>query len=141
MINKLIEGISKKLYEVFGNVKIYVDEIPQNFVTPSFFVKCLTHNDNLMLFDTKRKITKFDILYFPTENNLNKEYEVNNVLAVLVDSLNIIEADGHKVKGLNITTEKVDGVLHFFVDYNITLIKQGENIKMENLKERTDVNG
>ena len=141
MINKLIEGISKKLYEVLGDIKIYVEEIPQNFVTPSFYIKCLTHSDNLMLFDTKKKITKFDILYFPAENNLNKEYEVNNVLAVLVDSLNIIEAEGHKVKGFNITTEKVDGVLHFFVDYNIALVKPGEDIKMENLKERTDVNG
>lgn len=141
MINKLIEGISKKLYAVFGDIKIYVEEVPQGFVTPCFYIRCLTHNDSLMLFDTKKKITKFDILYFPTENSLNEEYEINNVLAVLVDSLNIIEAEGHKVKGFNSTTEKVDGVLHFFVDYNITLIKTEEDIKMEILKERTDVNG
>lgn len=141
MINCLIKGIASKLYEVFKNITIYTEKVPQGFVTPSFYIKCLTHNDELKLFESKKKITRFDITYFPSKDSLENEREINGTLAKLVDNMRVIQAEGHKIKGFDISNEKVDGVLHYFVSYNITLLKDKININMEDLKERTDVNG
>lgn len=143
MINYLINGIANKLNEVFANITIYAEKVPQDFLTPCFFIKCLTHNDDLRLFEGKKKITKFDIAYFPNEGegSLATEKEINYILAKLVDNMRVIEAEGHKIKGYEISTEKVDDVLHYFVSYNLTLIKENENMNMEELSERTDING
>lgn len=141
MINSLINGIANKLNEVFANITIYAEKVPQDFLTPCFFIKCLTHNDDLRLFDGKKKITKFDIAYFPTEGSLAVEKEINDILAKLVDNMRVIEAEGHKIRGYEISTEKVDDVLHYFISYNLTLVKENKNVNMEDLKERTDING
>lgn len=140
MINYLINGIANKLNKIFANTTIYIEKVPQNFLTPCFFIKCLTHSDDLRLFEGKKKITKFDIAYFPNEGSLETEKEINDILAKLVDNMRVIEAEGHKIRGYEISTEKVDDVLHYFISYNLTLIKENENMNMEELSERTDIN-
>lgn len=152
MINTLIEGIACKLNEGFPDITIYSEKVPQNFKTPSFYIKCLTHSDSLLLSGNKRKITNFDIMYFPSEGAYNKEKELNGVLDKLVENMRLIEAGGYKIKAYDISAKKVDDVLHYFVSYNFINLKNKENVKMEileqhgsvkmeNLEERNGVNG
>lgn len=152
MINALIEGIACKLNEGFPEIAIYSEEVPQNFKTPSFYIKCLTHSDSLLLSGNKRKITSFDIMYFPLERSYSKEKELNSVLSKLVENMRLIKAEGYKIKAYDISTKKVDGVLHYFVSYNfinlknkddvkMEILEQHGSVKMENLEERNVVNG
>ena len=70
MINTLIEAISDKLLSLYEDAVIYTEEIPQNFITPSFYIRCINHSDDILLSDNRRKSTTFDIVYFPAENSL-----------------------------------------------------------------------
>lgn len=135
MINTLIEGIACKLNEGFPDVTIYSEEVPQNFNTPAFYIKCLTHSDSLLLAGNKRKITSFDIMYFPSEEEHNKQEEMNRVLCLLVENMRFIEAGGYKIKAYDTSSEKVDNVLHYFTSYNFINLKSKEDVKMEILKQ------
>lgn len=140
MINILIEAISDKLLSLFENDVIYTEKVPQNFITPSFYIRCISHSDNILLFDNRRKSTTFDIVYFPTENSLTAQEEMNNVLAVLAENMHFINAGDRVLKSYDVTTNR-DEELHYIVSYKFIALKDKKNIKMEILKERTDVNG
>ena len=140
MINTLIEAISDKLLSLYEDAVIYTEEIPQNFITPSFYIRCINHSDDILLSDNRRKSTTFDIVYFPAENSLTAQEEMNNVLAVLAENMHFIDAGDKVIKAYDVTTNK-DEELHYIVTYKFIALKDNENIKMEILKERTDVNG
>lgn len=140
MINTLIEAISGKLLSLFENGVIYTEKVPQNFITPSFYIRCIDHSDNILLSDNRRKSTTFDIVYFPTENSLTAQEEMNNVLAVLAENMHFINAGDRVLKSYDVTTNR-DEELHYIVSYKFIALKDKKNIKMEILKERTDVNG
>lgn len=139
MINLLIEAISNKLLSLFENAVIYTEKVPQNFITPSFYIRCINHSDNILLFDNRRKDSMFDIVYFPMENSLTAQEEMNNVLAVLAENMHFINAGDKIIKAYDVTTNR-DDELHYIVSYKFIALKDNENIKMEILKERTDVN-
>ena len=140
MINLLIEAISNKLLSLFEDAVIYTEKIPQNFIAPSFYIRCINHSDDILLSDNRRKSTTFDIVYFPTENSLTAQEEMNNVLAVLAENMHFINAGDKIIKAYDVTTNR-DEELHYIVSYKFIALKDNENIKMEILKERTDVNG
>lgn len=140
MINLLIEAISNKLLSLFEDAVIYTEKIPQNFITPSFYIRCINHSDDILLSDNRRKSTAFDIVYFPTENSLTAQKEMNNVLAILAENMHFINAGDKIIKAYDVTTNR-DEELHYIVSYKFIALKDNENIKMEILKERTDVNG
>lgn len=140
MINTLIEAISDKLLSLFEYAVIYTEKIPQNFITPSFYIRCINHSDDILLSDNRRKSTTFDIVYFPTENSLTAQEEMNNVLAVLAENMHFINAGDRVLKSYDVTTNS-DEELHYIVSYKFIALIDKKNIKMEILKERTDVNG
>lgn len=140
MINLLIEAISNKILSLFENAVIYTDKVPQNFITPSFYIKCITHSDNILLFDNRRKSTTFDIVYFPTENSLTAQEEMNNVLAILAENLHFINIGNQVIKAYDVESNR-DEELHYIVTYKFIALKDNENVNMEILEERTGVNG
>ena len=140
MINLLIEAISNKILSLFENVVIYTDKVPQNFITPSFYIKCINHSDNILLFDNRRKSTTFDIVYFPTENSLTAQEEINNVLAILAENLHFINTGNQVIKAYDVESNR-DEELHYIVTYKFIALKDNENVNMEVLNERTGVNG
>ena len=114
MINLLIEAISNKILSLFENVVIYTDKVPQNFITPS--------------------------VYFPTENSLTAQEEINNVLAILAENLHFINTGNQVIKAYDVESNR-DEELHYIVTYKFIALKDNENVNMEVLNERTGVNG
>ncbi|MGN1318070.1 MAG: DUF6838 family protein [Lachnospirales bacterium] len=140
MINDFISVIADKLAELFGNIPIYSENVPQGLQTACFYVKCINHSQNLMT-NGKRKISSFDIMYIPVENSINTEQEINDVLAKLTDEFVSVEVENKIFKGTDISVEKVDGVLHYFVNFNFnTLYKNADIMDYLKLKE-VEVNG
>ncbi|MDO4301549.1 MAG: hypothetical protein Q4D26_09200 [Clostridia bacterium] len=140
MINTLIDAIANKIMELFEDVAVHTDKAPQDFVTSSFYIKCISHSDNILLFDNRRKAFTFDIVYFPAENSLTAQEEMNNVLAVLAENMHFINIGDKVIKDYDVETNR-DEELHYIVTYKFIALKDDEDINMEILKERTGVNG
>ncbi len=73
-----------------------------------------------------------DVRFIPLDGGRNAE--MFSVAAELLEALEFITLpSGDLLHGTKMNYEVVDGVLHFFVNYNLTLIKPIDDPKMETL--------
>lgn len=117
MINDIIDGISIKLNEIFGDVEIYSENVKQGLVEPCFFIQHVTTTETPYLGNRKKRVVTFDVHYFGTskEDMLSKSDE-------MMDGLEYITLiNGDSIRGLNMSSQIVDDVLHFSIDYQMML--------------------
>jgi hypothetical protein len=142
MVNDLIDGISVKLNQVFGNgYKIYSEEVKQGLKEPCFLIVSLNPSSTQVIGNRYFRQTPFDIHYFPAVIGNNEE--INGVASRLFDALEYITLlNNDLVRGTEMHYEKVDNVLHFFVQYNLHIRKVvTPEDNMETLTVNTDVEG
>ena len=139
MENKIITGISQKLFETFGlDYKIYTENVEQFLNPPCFYVELLQSNMQQIVSRRYRLENLFDIHFFTNENEPKNDFR--RVADILYDALEYISVESDLVRGLGMHYEIVDDVLHFFVSYNLILIKTLEpEEKMETLKTRGEI--
>lgn len=141
MVNKIIDGVSVKLNEAFGDTcEIYSEEVKQDFKVPCFFILPLNPSQRQMIGSRYYRNNPFDIHYFPKSKE-EKNAEIYSVAETLCEALEYINIDGNFVRGNRMRYEKVEGVLHFFVEYNKHVIRQIEKIPMEELTATSGLKG
>ena len=122
MIDEIMNGVSVKLYELFGNtVSIEVDELPQGFKPPGFWILELKTTQNLVIRNRYRRQYNFDIQYFPKEKFLTRE--INSVTDTLLMGLEYITVGSNLTRGTNMSYEVQDDVLHFFITFDVFVEK------------------
>ena len=123
MVNKIIAGISIKLNQVFGeDYEIYTSEIKQGLKEPCFFIKCLDVNQNQVIGSRYFRSQPFDIHYFP---KTEEDSELLETVEKLFDTIEYIALeDGDLLHGSKMNGEVVDDVLHFFVNYDLHVLKE-----------------
>ncbi len=130
-INSIIEGISVALDEKFNaeseEYTIRANELKQGLKEPCFFISCI--NPTFRLFLDKRyfRENEFCIQYFPKSKDRAKE-ECNNVADRLFLVLRLINVGGNLQRGTKMHSEFVDGVLNFFVNYDMFVYLTKEDI-------------
>lgn len=119
MENEFIAGISIKLNKVFGDEKrIYTEDVAQGLKEPCFFILPLNLSQSNMLASRKFVQMPFDVHYFPEVPNNNSElFEMGWELTDALEFITLVSGD--MLHGTDMHCEVVDGVLHFFVSYNI----------------------
>lgn len=133
MLNKTIIGISQALNQAFGDdYNIYIDNVEQDLNAPCFLIVSLNPSQEQRLGNRYERYQPFDIHYFPSDIEAYTR-ECMDVTEKLFDVLEYITVSGDLVRGTNMNGNIQDGVLHFFVDYNMFLIKQQEQINMETI--------
>ena len=138
MLEKIINGISNKIYDVFGDdYKIYADNnVKQGLKNPCFFISVLNPSQKNYLKDRKLKYYPLVIQYFPLNEDDN--FELLSVGEKLTDELEYITLDnGNLLKSSNLRYEIVDGILNFKVNFNVFIQKVNEVDEMENLISKT----
>jgi len=143
MVNDLIDGISVKLNQVFGDdYRIYSENVNQGLKEPCFFIAVLNPTQSQVIGLRYFKEHPFDIHYFPSSKDGGNQ-EIQDVASKLFDALEYITLlNGDLVRGTEMHYEKVNDVLHFFVKYNMFVHKQVEAAdEMETLTVNNDVKG
>jgi hypothetical protein len=133
MLDKIIDVISEKLNEAFGeDFKIYTEEVKQGLTEPCFFIQLVTPTNTQVLGKRYFRQNLFDIQYFPQSKNEPKAecLRVQDDLFLALEYINVGEdlQRGEKMRG-----EFADGVLNFFVEYNMFVYKTEEQDPMEEL--------
>lgn len=125
MINNLIDGISIKLNQVFGDeVNIYSDNVKQGLEEPCFFIAVLSPSNKKLLGSRSFRDNPFDIHYFPKV--IGDNLELNDVASKLYEALEYITlTNGDLIRGSKMSYQTVDDVLHFFVNFNM-FVKNAE---------------
>lgn len=122
MLNETMTGIARKLNATFGNgYEIHIDEVKQGLKEPCFLLICLTGRQQQEIGPAYNREQAFDLHYFPKAKNYTTE--VNSVVDTLNMELEYITVDGNLVRGSKMKHQVIDGVLHFFVNYDIRIRK------------------
>lgn len=123
MLNDIIIAISKKLNLVFGNTyTIYDESVKQDMKEPCFFIMLLSPSQEQVIGKRYFRTQPFDIHYFPSVEG-NKQ-EMNDMADSLYDAMEYVTLnDTDILHGTSLNHQIVDGVLHFFVNYNMYVHK------------------
>jgi hypothetical protein len=129
MIDKIISGVSDALYKAFGNTyKIYKNQVEQGLKEPCFSIVLLEPEHEAGLGRRYERTTPLCIHYFPKAyGNIT---ELTGVIEKLFDALEYITVFGteDKLRGMDMHSKTVDGVLSFFVTYKHAGYKETEDI-------------
>lgn len=105
-----------------------------------FFIDLLTSTNRQYVGERYLRNYPFDIRFFPIDNN-NKTAQIADVADRLIDCLKYITVDGNLVRGVNMSYQIIDDVLHFMVEFNIIVIYVDEVEMMEDLEMDLNVKG
>lgn len=122
MVDLIINGIANKLYELF-EYRIHKDNIKQGLKPPCFLINFVTNSRVQELHNRELRRNTFIINYYPETADNNKElYDISERLMM---GMTTISVKGFGcLHGTDISSEIVDGVLRFQVNYNIGLHKK-----------------
>jgi hypothetical protein len=118
MVNEIKDGISIKLNQVFGDdYRIYSKKVKQGLKEPCFFIAVLNPSQKQLIGNRYFREHFFDIHYFPSAKDDDDELdEMGSNLFTDLEYITLVNGD--LIRGTKMSYEKIDGVLHFFVNYN-----------------------
>lgn len=126
MYNDILDAITRRLNELFGDgCEIYTDPVKQGLKEPCFFVQFLEPTEKPMIGQRYFRETGIVIQYLPGEP-AQLLREMNRATELLMDGMEYITlADGSLLRGTGKSArpDLEDGVLTFFVSYNLYIIK------------------
>lgn len=131
-IMDIIIAISRKLEAEFGGgYKKYIDQVPQNFETPSFFIQFLSL-EHVQQIGKRWKVTPlFNVQYFPfkgASESANMSLKIQQVLK----DIELLNGSIMLARGTN--SEVVDGIGHNFMRFDFFLQEVEQKIFMESLQ-------
>lgn len=138
MQNELIIAVTKALYKEFGdNYTYYVNEVKQGLKVPCFFVYLVSGDQKQLVGNRYYRTHLLDICYIPSDF---KHAELLDVADTLKFALEYVQIDDGLLRGVDMNHEIVDGVLHFFVNYNAHVKKVAdEGVKMEEINVEAEI--
>lgn len=130
MVNEIMDAVTRRLGVLFGHgAVIYTDPVEQGLVEPCFFVSVMEPSRKPMLGRRSFQETGFCIQYIPEESKTDKSRELNQVADTLFDGMEYITlANGDALRGTGRSFRIEDGVLNFFVSYNMYLMAPAEAV-------------
>jgi hypothetical protein len=134
MVNGIILGIAQKIRTVFteSDYRLYTEGIEQGFKEPCFFVSLVNHTQKQRIGNRYKENNSIEVLYYPSVEG-NKNQECLAVAEGLYELLEYISAEGNLLRGTNLSSKITEGVLHFYVEYNMFVIREEE--PEENMEE------
>lgn len=141
MLNSIIDGITIKLFELFGeSCRIYVENVEQDLQKPCFIVSVIENSVVPFLGERAKLSGTYQIVYIPSDNEKIKE--MNDAASVLLANMDYITlVNGDKLYGLNrkaeIDNDGTGDILRFFVKYNMVVNKKRDINYMQNLTSNT----
>lgn len=132
MIAKLYKDIASGLNAVKA-CRVYVEDVPQNFKQPSFFISFYDQNPSRGINGRLKNTVRVDVSYFPESmQEANGEcWEVGQEL------LRELRINDFKIKNRNLKI--TDKVLHFMFDVDYREYLSTDAQTMQTLSQNTDI--
>lgn len=141
MLDDIMDAVTRRLDELFGDgYTIYTDGVKQGLEEPCFFVQFLEPSEKPMIGRRYYRQTDMCVQYMP-EDTQQSSRELNRVSDILMNGLEYITlGDGSPLRGTGRSHRMEDGVLTFFVSYNMFVVKpKPQEASMEGLEASTQL--
>lgn len=112
--NIVLDGITLAIRQAYPGSQIESNRIEQGLTPPAFIVLLVSEEQTARVGLRWHRRPRFDISYFPKE----KREECYDVANELYGALELITLpSGDLIRGVDMSYEVTDNVLHFFVSY------------------------
>lgn len=138
MINQIIAGIAQALAGAIPNAEIYQEAVHQDFKEPCFFIQPLSVSEKDFIGGRRQITCPVTVIYFPGSPDAPCT-EIASVGAKLFPTLSSITTDDLVLRGSDLHSETVDGVLHFFATYTLFLVPISDKVPMGELTQAAGV--
>lgn len=135
MYKDIIDAVTVHINDLFGDsYKIYANSVNQGLEEPCFFVQILEPSEKQVFGPRYYRETLICVQYIPQERR-DVTGDLYRVADILMDGMEIIRLDdGSPLRGTGRRFQIVDGVLNFFVSYNMYVLRTPEKAEpMEDL--------
>ncbi|WFB60575.1 DUF6838 family protein [Paenibacillus sp. BR1-192] len=131
--NDVRYAVHAALDAAFPDVEIMGEEIKQGLTPPCFFVRFLEPEHMHLIGRRYMRYHPMVIRYYAVDQTNASMYSMAEDLTRILERISI---SGALTKGTGIRFEIVDGVLHFFVEYNFHVMKPKDPaVKMERIEQ------
>jgi hypothetical protein len=139
-VQNLIDAIAEALFQEFkSGYEIYTEKVEQGLEEPCFMIRCVNPTKNVHLGAVYKRTNQFVIQYIPSTSEAYEECA--SALERLFECLEDVTLDGKPVHGTEMNGEVTDGILNFKVNYDGFVLKNQDEINMDNLEILTEVKG
>ncbi|MBS4172121.1 DUF6838 family protein [Bacillus sp. FJAT-49736] len=133
-INDISKSLISTLKKNFPQTRVYGEEIKQGFQDPCFFVKFFPVSQEREFRDRYKRYHSFDIHYFSDSKFPNDD--MGQVAETLYQAMEYLPVKNGICRGTKMKNETIDGVLHFYVDYDFHVIKErAPGIMMKSIEQ------
>ncbi|TCJ04098.1 phage tail terminator family protein [Cytobacillus praedii] len=132
-INDMRKAVMATLKTYFSSITIY-EEQKQGVEGPCFFVKLLSTKQIREINRRYKRSHSYDIAYLPGSASTMDEVDV--IAEQLYRYLEYIEVSGSLIHALSMRHEIIEGIFHFFIDYDFYVVKEKSiQVKMQKLEQ------
>lgn len=137
MINSIKTEIAASLKTAFPTItKRYMyDNIPQNFVSPAFYLTVISHEYGKRINNKFNSVVRFDLAYF--SNSIIEEIN-SDCLSKQIGILRMF-TELSTIRPLNVEARITDNVLHVIFDIRYTEISAPTYETMETMTQTTEL--
>lgn len=135
MITNIKQAITNKLLEIYPEHTIYDEDVPQNFMTPSFLISLIDQDYEKRLSNKYRSDSSFEIVYFSDKGNTEIKEDCLNVQLNLLRAFDIVGT----YRVINKKAQITDNVLHITFEIKYSEMKVETQIPMQTQQTNTNI--
>ena len=154
--NEILSGISKAIYDVYGDTLNIYKEKQEYIDTPAVTMYCIDSEHTMGRYDRTTHIYNIIINYFHNDsliinNNRPNMFENAHIIAKAIEYINLPaytkDVDGQLIqttllnRGSNITIEEKEGFVQIGVTYTVRTKNYKELPKMKQLEYNESIGG
>ncbi|MEC0171656.1 phage tail terminator family protein [Paenibacillus graminis] len=129
-------ALIKKLSLFTPEYPVYDEAVEQGMQQPCFFVLLMESSQAREINMRYRRFNSFDVHYFPHLHASASREECELMAERLYSGIEYVTGAEGGYRGTGMRHEIVDGVLHFFVQYNYHLLRtQAPDVKMQSITQ------
>ena len=141
MINEIKQAIEQRIHELYPSAAIYVEDVPQNFKTPSFLITVIEQSYNKRLDNKYNSTVSFDVAYFSDKGKNEVKSDCQAVQVNLLRAFDLMgefrAMGGFRAQSLQATI--VDNVLHITFNVGYSEIRKEEFPKIQEFTSNTNI--
>lgn len=129
-------ALIKKLSLFTPEYPVYDEAVEQGMKQPCFFVLLIESSQNREINRRYKRFNSFDVHYFPDRDAAAPREACELMAERLYSDIEYVSGGEGGYHGTGMRHEIVDGVLHFFVQYNYHLFRtKAPEVKMQTMTQ------
>ena len=138
MLNEIKQAVIDQMTEIYpasGGYTIYDDDIPENFLTPSFLVEIIAQTRSRRISKRYQSKLLFDVSYYSDKSSGELKNDCYAVQERLLRSLDLIGT----YRAQNLEARITDNVLHVTFDISYSEMIPEESNPMQQVQANTNI--